>query len=255
MDTIPKISIVTITRNRAGFIASAIESVQKQSFIDWELLILDDDSNDQTLAIVEAYIAKDSRIKYYKNSPALGISKNRNHGLSKAQGTYIAVLDSDDKWIDENKLKKQFDFLESHPDYSLISSNIKIVDEKDTFIKNTKFKTDNDDIKEEILINNQIPHSAVMYRKDLVLKIAGYDETLSCVEDLDLFLRLGNLGRLKNLKETTTSYTRHSDGVSQKRSLSMALNHLHIVIRNFGKYPNWSVAFIVATLRIVKNLF
>ncbi len=255
MNTTPKISIITITRNRAGFIAHAIESVQKQSFTDWELLVLDDDSNDQTKAIVEAHIAKDSRIKYYKNSPALGISKNRNHGLSKAQGDYIAVLDSDDKWIDENKLQKQFDFLESHPDYALISSNIKIVDEKDNFIKNTDFKTDDDDIREEILINNQIPHSAVMYRKSLALKVDGYDEKLSCVEDLDLFLKLGKLGEMKNLKEITTSYTRHSDGISQKRSLSMAWNHLNIVVENFGKYPNSSVAFIVANLRVLKNLF
>jgi glycosyltransferase involved in cell wall biosynthesis len=63
----PQISIITITRNRAGFISKAIESAQKQSFSGWELIVLDDDSNDNTGAIVEAFKAKDNRVKYYKN--------------------------------------------------------------------------------------------------------------------------------------------------------------------------------------------
>src|SRR5689334_22817379 len=92
----PKISIITITRNRAKFIPEALKSAQKQGFSDWELLVLDDASNDNTKAIVESYIAKDRRIKYHLNSLALGISKSRNLGLSMSDGKYIAVLDSDD---------------------------------------------------------------------------------------------------------------------------------------------------------------
>jgi len=250
-----KISIVTITRNRAGFIAEAIESAQKQSFIDWELLILDDDSSDNTGSIVGGYTANDGRIKYHKNSPTLGISKNRNLGLSKAQGKYIAVLDSDDKWIDTDKLQKQFDFLESNPEYCLIGSNVKIVNEKNEFIKNTNLKIDDYSIRRKILILNQIVNSSVLYRKDLANKVGGYDEKLSCVEDLDLFLKMGKLGKFKNLEEITTAYTRHSQGTSQKMKIAMAWNNLVIVWKNVGKYPNWFLGMIVAKLRIIKNLF
>src|ERR1035437_3593349 len=186
-NTNPQISIVTITRNRAGFIAKAIESVLKQGFSSWELLILDEDSNDGTEAIVEAYMSKDNRIEYHKNTSTLGISKNRNLGLSKARGKYIAVLDSDDEWVDNDKLQKQFDFLEKNQDYVLIGSNIKIVNEKGELIENTNFKTEDTDIRKKILISNQIPHSSVMYRKETADKIGGYDNKLSCVEDLDLF--------------------------------------------------------------------
>ncbi len=257
MDTnlTPKISIITITRNRAGFITRAIESAQKQAFPDWELIVLDDDSNDDTGAIIEAFRAKDSRIKYHKNTPYLGISKNRNLGLSLSKGKYIAVLDSDDEWTDNNKLQKQFDFLENKPEYVLIGSNIKIIDEKGSFIKNTNFATEDLDIRKKILISNQIPHSTVLYRKEISDKIGGYNEKFSCVEDLDLFLKLGLLGKMKNLSEITTSYTKHSQGTSYTRKLSMAWNHFVIVFKNFGKYPNWFSAILWAKLRFLKNLF
>ena len=251
----PEISIITITYNRAGFISKAIESAKKQSFSNWEMLILDDNSNYNTEIIAKTFTNKDKRIKYYKNSLALGISKNRNLGLSLSRGKYIAILDSDDYWIDKDKLQKQFDFLENNPDYVLIGSNIRIVDEKDNFIKNTDFKIVDKDIRKKILTSNQIPHSSVLYRKDSTQKIGGYNEKLSCVEDLDLFLRLGSLEKMKNLNEVTTAYTRHSEGISRKKKLAMAWNHLKIVFKNFGKYPNWFWAVFFAKLRIIKNLF
>lgn len=251
----PKISIVTITRNRATFIAKAIESALKQSFTDWELLVLDDDSNDATEAILSPYTANDRRTKYYKNSPALGISANRNKGLSLAEGKYIAVLDSDDFWLDKDKLQKQFDFLENNPNYVLIGSNIKIIDEKGNFIKDTAFATEDLKIRKRIMTHNQIPHSSVLIRKDLIDKVNGYNEKLSCVEDMDLFLRLGKVGKMKNLNEVTTAYTRHLQSYSHQRKLAMAWNHYQIVLKNFGRYPNWVKAMIWAKLRLIKSLF
>ncbi len=257
MDTniTPKISIITITKDRAKFIPEALKSVQKQDFSAWELLVLDDASNDNTEAIVSEYKAKDPRIKYHNNPQGFGISKNRNIGLNLSKGKYIAVLDSDDMWIDKDKLQKQFDFLERNLDYVLIGSNVKIVDDKNIFIKNTDFETDDSKIRNKILRENQIPHSTVMYRKDLAEKVGGYDEKLSCVEDLDFFLKLGLLGKFKNLKEITTAYTRHSGGISHKRKMAMAWNHYKIVWRNFGKYPKWLIAEFWAELRLLKNLF
>lgn len=249
----PKISIATITKDRAFFIAAAIESVLQQTFSDWELIILDDNSKDNTEEIVKKYT--DPRIIYVKNYPTLGISTSRNKVLALAKGTYIAVLDSDDVWTDKEKLQKQFDFLETHSDYVLIGSNIKIVSDTGAFIKNTDFPTEDRDIRASILMTNPIPHSTVMFRTETANTVGRYNEKLSCVEDLDLFLRLGKLGKMKNIKETMTSYTRHSGGVSYQRKLSMAWNHMWIVFRNFGKYPHWFKAICWAKLRFYKNLF
>jgi glycosyltransferase involved in cell wall biosynthesis len=244
-----------ITRNRASFLPQAIKSAQNQSFTDWELIISDDDSNDATEAILAPIIAQDIRIKYHKNTPALGISSNRNRALSLATGKYIAVLDSDDFWLDKNKLQKQSDFLEANSDYVLIGSNIKIIDEKGNFIKETTFATEDTGIRKKILKDNQIPHSSVLVKKEAINKIGGYDEKLSCVEDLDLFLKLGKVGKFKNLSEVTTAYTRHSDGTSHKKKINMAWNHFKIVLKNFGKYPNWLMAMVWAKLRLLKSLF
>lgn len=247
----PKISIITTTRNRASFILRAIESALKQSFTDWELLVLDDDSKDMTESLVASLMIKDNRIKYYKNSPALGISSNRNRGIKLATGNYIAILDSDDFWLDNDKLKKQFDFLEQYPEYVLIGSNIKIIDEKGNLIKNSNFVTEDFEIRKKILKDNQIPHSSVLIQKELIEKIGGYDEKLLCAEDLDLFSKLGRLGKMKNLAEITTAYTRHSQGISQQKKVMMAWNHLKIVLKNFGQYPNWFKALFWAKLRLI----
>ncbi len=253
METEPQISITMITKNRASFIGAAISSVLTQTFGNWELLVIDGDSKDNTEEIVNSF--NDSRITFIKRESTLGISESRNIGLSESAGKYIAVLDSDDTWSDHNKLQKQFDFLEHNLDYCLIGSNIRIVNEKNDFIKDSNFETEDRNIREKILKQNQIPHSTVMYRKELANKINGYDMKLSCVEDLDFFLRLGQYGKFKNLKEMTTAYTKHSGGVSHKRKLEMAWNHYKIVLKNYGKYPNWSSALIFAKLRWLKNLF
>ena len=244
-----------ITRNRASFLPQAIKSAQNQSFSDWELIVSDDDSTDATEAILAPLRAKDSRIKYFKNTPALGISGNRNKALSLTSGGYIAVLDSDDFWLDKDKLQKQYDFLEANSDYVLIGSNIKIINEKGDFIKETSFATENSDIRNKILKDNQIPHSTALIKKEAVDKIGGYNNKLSCVEDLDLFLKLGKLGKFKNLAEITTAYTRHSGGTSHKRKIAMAWNHYLIVLKNFGQYPNGLCSLTWAKMRLLKSLF
>ena len=123
------ISIIIITRNRAGFISKAIESALGQSFPDWELIIIDDASQDNTGEIIKSYIAKDARIKYFRNDEHLRISKSRNKALSLARGEYVAVLDSDDVWSDRDKLKKQYEFLERNKDYVLVGGGVIVIDE------------------------------------------------------------------------------------------------------------------------------
>jgi glycosyltransferase involved in cell wall biosynthesis len=250
-----KVSITTLTYNRADLIGRAIQSVLDQTFSDWELLIVDNNSQDNTEDIVEGFMNRDQRIKYFKNTENL-ISKGRNKGISLSAGTYIAVLDSDDEWIDKEKLKNQVDFLEHNLEYVLIGSGIKIIDEKDNFIKNVIFALEDKDIRKKILIENQFAHSSVLYRRDLAQKVGTYDENLPYpVEDFDLFLKLGLLRKMKNLEEITTSIRKHSGGISTQKKLGMAWSHFVVVLRNFGKYPNWFFAIVWAKLRILKSLF
>jgi len=248
----PKISVIIITKNRASFIAKAIESVLNQTFTDWELIILDNDSNDGTEGIVACYKAKDNRIKYQKNPKDQGISKSRNVAISLSRGKYIAMLDSDDYWIDKNKLQKQFDFLEKNPDFGMIGSAIVCVDKNGEKIRDYFYETEDKKIRRRILIRNQFTQSSVMFRKSVLDEIEGYSETLNVAEDFDLWLEIGRRYKFANLKDQTTAYTIHTGGVSKERKIEMAKTVNKIIERNKNNYPNYFIAKLSSIYRIIK---
>ena len=99
------------TYNRARYIGEAIKSVQSQTLREWELIVIDDGSADDTESIVKSFIEKDGRVLYFKNEKNLGIAQTRNRGVSLAKADYVAMLDSDDVWISPDKLAKQISFL------------------------------------------------------------------------------------------------------------------------------------------------
>lgn len=104
------VSIITPTYNSEKYIAQTIQSVQNQTYSNWEMIIVDDASSDRTEAIVLEFVSADQRIKFYKLHKNAGAGVARNQALSMASGRYIAFLDSDDLWKPE-KLQKQIDFL------------------------------------------------------------------------------------------------------------------------------------------------
>lgn len=107
------VSIITPAYNAAQFIGQTIESIQIQSYKNWELLVIDDGSKDNTIQVVQDYAQTDQRIKLLKQETNSGPAKARDMGLKKAQGTYVAFLDSDDLWL-PHKLKTQISFMQQH---------------------------------------------------------------------------------------------------------------------------------------------
>lgn len=109
----PKVSIITPAHNSAPYIEETIQSVVNQSYQNWEMIIVDDASKDESLKIMNLWAQKDERIKVIPLTENVGAAKARNIALEKAKGRYIAFLDSDDIWF-ENKLKEQLSFMESN---------------------------------------------------------------------------------------------------------------------------------------------
>ena len=109
----PKISIITPAYNASLFLSETIESVLKQTFQDWEMIIVDDCSTDDTLKLAYEFSKKDTRIKIVQNEKNSGVAATRNHGLNVANGDFIAFVDSDDLWLPE-KLEKQLKFMEEN---------------------------------------------------------------------------------------------------------------------------------------------
>ena len=106
----PKVSIITPAYNASQFLSETIDSVVEQTFKDWEMIIIDDCSSDDTVSIATEYTKKDKRIKVVRNKDNCGVAATRNHGLDVATGEYIAFIDSDDLWLPE-KLEKQVRFI------------------------------------------------------------------------------------------------------------------------------------------------
>lgn len=162
----PTISIVTPCYNGQSTISNTIESVRNQIFSDWEMIIVDDCSTDDSADIIQYYNTKDSRIKYFKTKqPSGSPSLPRNLGIDKATGKYIALLDADDIWMPD-KLQKEVEFLENNG-YDLAYSYYEKMNwegKRDNRIIKTREKTSYKDL----LKSNSIPCLTSIIRKDII---------------------------------------------------------------------------------------
>lgn len=251
----PKISIILITYNRSRFISEAIESVLAQSFSDWELLIIDDASTDDTRKIIENLIETEKRIKYFFNKTNIGISKSRNMGLSLAQGKYIAIIDSDDIWDDSNKLKSQYNFLENNRDYALLGGGVIVINQNGQEIKKYYNPESDEKIRKKMLIKNPFAHSSVMYLKKAAVDLGGYDPKLKTLEDYDLYLKIGAKHKLYNLKKYFSKYRVHSGNISAAERANMMKLNIFLINKYKKNYPNYGIAFFRRSLRLIVYKF
>ena len=249
----PKVSVVICSYNRAKLLPRALDSVLLQDFKDLEIIIIDDDSEDNTKEVVDSYIQKDGRIKYYKNYDNLGISKSRNKGVDIAEGEYIAMLDSDDWWLKEDKLSRQVAIFESNPDVGVLGTGVVLYDDKDNFIKEDIYKDEDAEIRRNILAKNQFAQSSVVFRKDAYIAAQGYDESLDVCEDLDLWLRIGNRYKLANIKEALTAYFVNPQGESKLHKRRVIKMTDMIIDKYKMNYPGYLKAKLKSWLRMIKN--
>ena len=181
----PLISIILPTFNRKGYIGECIDSVLAQTFRDFELIIVDDGSTDNTFGMLKTYLPDVILIRQ-KNR---GVSAARNTGLAAARGKYIAFLDSDDLWLPQ-KISCQIEFFNTHP-------RAQICQTEEIWVRNgvrvnpgKRHKKPSGMIFEPSLALCLVSPSAVMLHKSLLEKIGTFDEGLPACEDYDLWLRI-----------------------------------------------------------------
>ena len=181
----PLVSVIIPTYNRGWTIKEAIDSVLAQSFIDFELIVVDDGSTDDTSEILDSY-RDDIKVLSQENN---GVSAARNRGVATASGIFIAFLDSDDLWLPE-KLSSQVDFFNSNPD-ALICQTEEIWVRKNMRVNPKKrHKKPWGMIFEPSLDLCLVSPSAVMIKRSLFEEVGVFDETLPACEDYDLWLRI-----------------------------------------------------------------
>ncbi len=212
MGDAPRVTVLMPAYNAARFIREAIDSVLRQSFSDFELLLVDDGSSDDTLAIVQSH--RDPRIRIVRHERNLGVAQARNTGVREARGAYVAMLDSDDHAHPE-RLAQQVAFLDHHADHAVVGSWARQVDERNRrlapIIRPVRSRT----VRARLLLAACFSNTTVMGRRSVLLEYP-YQADLRVAEDLDLWARLSRKYELANLPAFLTRYRKHPAGISKQ---------------------------------------
>jgi glycosyltransferase involved in cell wall biosynthesis len=249
------VSIIMPTFNRSTTIGMAIESVLNQTYTDWELIIIDNESTDNTSEIINKYKVIDNRIKYHfhKKSDAPGIAEYLNYGIKISSGKYIARLDDDDEWCDKDKLNKQVKYFEKNQESIVVGGGAIMVDGNRKSIYKF-FKRESDSrIKQNALLANPFWHNTVMFRKEYAQKVGGYKQ-LRFVEDWDLWLRLGHLGKFYNFQEHFSLYMNAGQNISTSNQTLAAKTILKLITEYKAEYPNFYKAYSLNYLQYLFSL-
>ena len=220
----PLVSVLVVTYNRAHFLKEALDSIKRQTFKDYEVIVVDDGSTDNTKEIVEKYEGV-----HYIYQEHGGISKARNTAIKAAKGKWIATLDSDDLWKEE-KLQKQVDYVRTHPDCRIVY----------TAFKNfTDIPEDKLDVRQrvhlETVINWYLPSAMIDAR--LFDEIGTYDENLVCGEDTDWNLRLKFYGidRGHCIDEALYLHRVHNSNITNSQKLFCSTDMQKMAIDAYRK--------------------
>jgi glycosyltransferase involved in cell wall biosynthesis len=214
MSVAPKVSVIIPVYNREKYVGEAIDSILAQSFPDFEVLLVDDGSTDNSVELMRSYT--DPRVRLVRNERNLGIPKTRNRGVQLARGDYIAILDSDDT-ASPDRLAKQVAFLDRHHDCVLVGSWAALMDEKGQALKRGKRRyVSPGEVKSHLLFHCWLPHSSVMARA-ATLRAYGYREQYVVCSDFDLFVRLARKYKLGHLPEPLVRQRVHVGRITRER--------------------------------------
>jgi glycosyltransferase involved in cell wall biosynthesis len=197
----PKVSVILPTYNRAHIIEKAIQSVLKQTYQDFEIIIIDDGSKDDTEKIIRGFQEKDNRIKYIRFEENKGAAAARNAGINMSKGEYITFQDSDDEWVID-KLEKQMKVIETSSENIVVYCGFWRIDgDEKTYIPDINISNREGNIHKELLKRNFIGTPSILLLKKNLEKIGMFDENLSRLQDWDLAIRLSKYYNFKLIDE------------------------------------------------------
>lgn len=211
----PIVSVLMPVYNTKRYVAQAVMSILAQTFEDFEFIIIDDGSTDTSLNILKTYAAKDKRIRLISRENR-GVVRTRNELLAQAEGEFIAVMDSDDI-ASLDRFALQLEFLRRESDVVCVGGAHEFIDEKGRFLTLLKLPEHDEKIQQLALAGHgSICNPCAMIRRKSLIEVGGYDETLLSAEDLDVWLKLGEIGKLANLRNTVLKYRLRMDSISEQ---------------------------------------
>lgn len=226
------ISVIMPVYNGQDYLAEAIKSILNQSFSDFEFIIIDDCSTDNSLEIAEYFLKQDNRIKITKLAKNIGIVGALNVGLNVAQGKYIARMDADDISVPE-RLEKQYSFLENHPEVGLVSSDVSVIDSSGKIQFIIQMPQTKNMINWAFCYFDPIVHPTVMVKNSLISLSGGYRNQIEneedyFPEDYDLWVRIIRNTEFYNLSEPLLRLRKHDNNITKKNEISIMKNSIRV---------------------------
>ena len=210
------ITVLLSVYNGEKWLVECIESILGQTYCDFEFLIIDDGSQDKSLGIIKNYSNSDKRIKFISQEN-IGLTKSLNKGISLAKGEWIARIDADDVALPE-RLELQINYANKH-NLNLVGCQSNIIDSKG----NIKYKTTIPIDYKTLFLNlkKQKPffsHSSVLFKKNLVISLGGYRETMKRSQDYDLWLRISEVSKIGAVDYVGVLVREHDSRISNSSS-------------------------------------
>jgi glycosyltransferase involved in cell wall biosynthesis len=213
----PLLSVYMPVFNAAPYLSQSIESILSQSYSNFEFIIVDDGSTDNSWSIIKKYARLDKRIRLIRNKINLGVSASSNIAISQVRGKFLARMDSDDISTPD-RLKKELIFLRRHPSIVVVGSQCFLLDENDISLGFKRFPTDPKKLSAMIFWAVPIQQSSMMINlKKLPVDFPWYIKDQTSAEEINLMFRLLKYGQLANLPDHLTYY----------RQLSQSLSHIN----------------------------
>ena len=232
MNNSPIISVILPVFNGDKYLRESIESICNQTFLDWELLIVDDGSSDNSSEIAKEISSTDSRINYIKHDTNKGLPDTLNTGLKIAKGKYIARMDQDDISMPK-RFEEQYNFLEKNSDIFLVGSGYAPFN-NDGHRTNIFHPKSSIEIAWKFITNTYFCHPSVMFRKEVIDNLGGYPKTSA--EDFALFSKIVQKHKCTNLQKIIIKYREHPENLSHQTKDKIILSVYETFNKNFLYY-------------------
>jgi hypothetical protein len=226
----PKVTVLMPVHNGDKFLREAIDSILSQTYTDFEFLMIDDGSTDDSWNILNSY--HDERIRLIRNPTNLKIAATLNRGIDLARGEYIARMDADDI-SRPTRLETQVSFLEAHPEVSCLGGAVQIIDECGRPLQIMRPPAEHHHaIRWSLCFCSPFAHPTVMMRREAVTRVGGYNTDFTTAQDRDLWRRLSAVTCLANLAEILLNLRMHQTNISvthrmeQKRNAATSGQHM-----------------------------
>jgi glycosyltransferase involved in cell wall biosynthesis len=206
--------------NAASTIEESVRSVLAQTFTDFELVLVDDLSSDNSIALIEKI--SDPRIKIKKLATRHRRTKALNQGFNLCRGKYVSVLDADDI-ADPTRFSKQVNFLEDNPKIVAVGTWFTNINENGELISRSEFKTTSSDIRRSLAFNSVLVHSSMMYRRSVANLQGGYLEDFDYAQDFALWIALAEIGDIGAIPEQLTKIRRLANSMTSGKDYSINL--------------------------------